>query len=182
METYKKLIAGKEDVALRMFALPEQYGSGTTFHVDVVYVKDSSIDYVQSMGFYNNYYDEKHQYKGVCVVGLWYEDSSDVHGYEVQISDNHSGGVTFDKATAMLSVLKTINRKMTKLDIELGHHETFAEYICRLAKVLKAKSFYKKSTKVGNNDITEYRVDDITQLKDSIEQMIAFNVKVPEAA
>lgn len=181
METYKKLIAGKEDVALRMFALPEQYGSGTTFHVDVVYVKDSSIDYVQSMGFYNNYYDEKHQYKGLSVVALSYAESPTPSGYEVQIESRGNEPVTLDRATCMLSVLKPINRKMAKLDLALGHHEDFAEYVCRVAKVLKAKSFYHKSTS-SLNDMTEYRVDDITQLKQAIEEMIAFNVKSAEAA
>lgn len=181
MDIYQKLKAGKETVAIRLFTLPEEYGSGTTIHADVVYVSDASVDYVKSMGFYNNYFDEKHQYKGLSVVALSYAESPTPSGYEVQIESRTNEPVTLDKATSMISVLKPINRKMAKLELALGHHEDFAEYVCRLAKVLRAKSFYHKSTS-SLSDITEYRVDDITQLKQAIEDMIAFNVKSSQAA
>jgi hypothetical protein len=181
MDIYQKIKAGKETVALRLFTLPEEYGTGTTIHADVVYVKDSNVNFVKSMGFYNNYFDEKHQYQGLSVVALSHADCPTPSGYEVHVEHRTSKAITLDKAASMLSVLKPINRKMTKLEVKLGHHEDFAEYVCRLATVLKAKSFYHKSTS-SLNDMTEYRVDDITQLKQAIEQMISFNVKITEAA
>lgn len=181
MEAYEQLQTGKETVALRLYTLPEEYGTGTTVHADVVYVKNAKIDYVQSMGFYNNYFDEKHQYKGLSVIAQCYGETPTPTGYELHIESSRNNSITLEKALSMVSVLKPINRKMSKLDLQLGHHEDFAEYVCRLAKVLKVKSFYHKSI-TSVNDTTEYRVDDVTQLKRAIEQMLEFNVKSSAAA
>ncbi|MFT5852266.1 MAG: hypothetical protein ACI87J_002242 [Colwellia sp.] len=176
MEALEKLQTGKEAVALRLYTLPEEYGTGITVHADVVYVKNAKIDYVQSMGFYNNYFDEKHQYKGLSVIALCYGEKPTPTGYELHIESSRNNSITLEKALSMVSVLKPINRKMSKLDLQLGPHENYAEYVHRIAIVLKVKSFYHKSIK-STNDFTEYRVDDITQLKQAIEQMLEFNVK-----
>lgn len=181
MEALEKLQTGKEAVALRLYTLPEEFGTGTTVHADVVYVKNAKLDYVQSMGFYNNYFDEKHQYKGLSVIAQCYGETPTPTGYELHIESNRNTSITLEKALSMVSVLKPINRKMSKLDLKLGHHEDFSEYVWRIAQVLKVKSFYHKSIKSAN-DITEYRVDDITQLKQAIEQMLEFNVKGSVAA
>jgi hypothetical protein len=74
METFEKIRVGKETVAFRLFAVPMQYTSGVTLHVDVVYVENEHKDYVQSMGFYNNYFTDKHQYKGLSIKANMYCD------------------------------------------------------------------------------------------------------------
>jgi hypothetical protein len=181
MDIIKQLQTGKETIALRLFAQPEQYGSGVTFHADIVYVKDASVNYVKSMGFYNNYFDEKHQYKGLTVSGHCYDNSLKPSCYEVHIENRSDKEVTLDKATQMVSVLRPINRKMVKLEIDKGHHGDFEEYVCRLAQVLKVKSFYHKSTSI-QNDLTEYRVDDVSKLKQGIKDMITFNIQGLAAA
>jgi hypothetical protein len=175
MDIYEKINAGKETVALRLYATPEKYGNGTIFHADVVYVAKEEVSYVESMGFYKNYFDEKNQYKGLNVKALSYPDFPKPSGYQVHIvSDTHEQ-VTLEVAKKMTSVLRPIERKLEKLNNELSQPDSFTEYLCRLAKVLKVKSFYHSST-TSVNDRTEYRVDDITKLRKAIDQMIEFNI------
>ena len=176
METLDKLSKGKETVALRLFAIPLQYSKGMTFHVDVVYVKDSEKQYVDSMGFYHNYYDEKHQYKGLSLTGTVYEYGSQPHGYQVGISTSANEQSTLERAKQMVRVLSPIERKLNKLSDELGQPDTFEDYVCRLAKVLNVKAYYHTSL-TSSSDRTEYRVDDIKSLKQTIANMIEFNTQ-----
>jgi hypothetical protein len=175
MDIFDKVQAGKEPVALRLYALSNNFLSGTELHVDVVYVKDATKDYVQSMGFYQNYHDEKNQYKNLKVKAHCFGEFPTPGLYEIHIDNSRDMASTLDNAMAMVKVLKPIVHKMNKIEMEQGHHLNFEEYICRLATVLKVKSFYHKSTK-SLNDSTEYRIDDITQLRAAIKDMIAFNV------
>lgn len=181
MDIFKKLETGKETVALRLYTQPEQYGTGTTIHVDVVYVKDENQQYGQSMGFYHNYYDEKHQYAGLSVTALSYPEHPNPSGYEIQVEARATTAITLDKAMEIAAVLKPINRKMVKLDDKIGQAANFSEYVSRFAKAINAKAFYHKST-TSKNDVTEYRVDNILDLKQAIDHMVAFNIQSHQAA
>jgi hypothetical protein len=181
MDTFEKIRVGKETVALRLFAVPLKYTSGITFHVDVVYVENINRNYVESMGFYNNYFTDKNQYKGLSVQGLMYSDELTPNQYEVHINTDRDVTVTLERAMDMVKTLKPIKRKLLKLDNELGEPESFDEYICRLAKVLKVKSFYHRSL-TSINDRTEYRNDNLSQLRNTIKSMIDAYIKTLSVA
>jgi hypothetical protein len=171
METFDKIRAGKETVALRLYTTPMKYTSGATFHVDVVYVENENKKHVESMGFYNNYFTDKHQYKGLSVKASMYCDDVIPHQYEVIIDAGRDSVVTIERATAMVKTLKPIKRKLLKLEDEHDQENSFEEYICRLAKVLKINAFYHNSL-TSKTDKTEYRNDDVTQLRQTIKSMV----------
>jgi hypothetical protein len=176
MESFEKIRVGKETVALRLFAVPLQYTCGVTFHVDVVFVENTNKNYVESMGFYNNYFTDKNQYKGLCVQGVMYSEDLSVNQYEVHINTDRESTVTLEMAKNMVKTLNPIKRKLMKLDNELGEPESFDEYICRLAKVLKVKSFYHPSL-TSQHDRTEYRNDNVSQLRNTMKSMIDGYIK-----
>lgn len=120
MTINEKILTGKETVALRLYTQPMQYSTGVTFHVDVVYVEDEQKQYVQSMGFYDNYFTDKHQYKGLSVKGIMYQDDTKPFQYEIHIETDRDTTVSIERATAMVKTLKPIQRKLLKLDNELG--------------------------------------------------------------
>jgi hypothetical protein len=181
METFEKIRVGKETVALRLFAMPMQYSSGVTFHVDVVYVENENKSYVQSMGFYNNYFSDKNQYKGLCVKATMHCDDVTPSQYEVHINTDRDTEVTIERAMAMVKTLKPIKRKLLKLDNQLGEPDNFEEYVCRLANVLNCRAFYHTSL-TSNTDRTEYRNGNISQLRQTLKSMIAANIKTLSVA
>lgn len=176
METFEKIHAGKEIVALRLFVIPMQYTSGVTFHVDVVYVEDEHKDYVQSMGFYQNYFTDKNQHKGLSIKANIYPDDMIPSQYEVHIDTDRDSAITMEKAMAMVKTLKPIKRKLLKLADQLGETDSFEEYVCRVATTLKVKAFYHTSL-TSNTDRTEYRNDNISQLRQTINIMVAAHIE-----
>jgi hypothetical protein len=181
METFEKIRVGKETVALRLFAVPMQYTSGVTLYVDVVYVENEHKDYVQSMGFYNNYFTDKHQYKGLSIKANMYCDDVTPSQYKVHIDTDRDAIVTIERAMAMVKTLKPIKHKLLKIDDELGQAESFEEYVCRLAKILKVKAFYHASLN-SKTDKTEYRNDNVSQLRQTIKSIIAANIETLSVA
>jgi hypothetical protein len=181
METFEKIRLGKETVALRLFAVPMQYSSGVTFHVNVVYVENEQKGYVESMGFYNNYFNDKNQYKGLSVQGTMFDDDVTPRQYEIHIDTDRDRLVTIERAMEMVKTLKPIKRKLLKLDDELGQADSFEEYVCRLAKVLKVKAFYHASL-TSQTDRTEYRNDNVSQLRQTLKGMIASHIKTLSVA
>jgi hypothetical protein len=181
METFDKMRVGKETVALRLFVVPMQYTSGATFHVDVVYVENERSAYVQSMGFYNNYFTDKHQYKGLSVKANMYCDDVVPSQYEVHIDADRDTTVTIERAAAMLKTLKPIKRKLLKLEDKIGQADSFEEYVCRLAQILNVSAFYHGSL-TSKSDRTEYRNNNINQLRDTIKSMVAANVETLSVA
>ena len=181
MEIFEKIESGKETVALRLYVVPMQFTPGVVFHVDVVYVADEQKDYVQSMGFYNNYFTDKNQYKGLCVKGSMFRDDVAPSQYQVHINTDRDNSVSLERAMGMVKTLKPINRKLLKLDEDLGQAESFDEYVCRLAKVLKVKAFYHPSL-TSKTDRTEYRNDNDSELRETIKSMIAANIETLSVA
>jgi|TARA_R110002060_G_scaffold9059_1_gene13496 hypothetical protein len=181
METFEKIRVGKETVAFRLYAVPMQYTSGVTLHVDVVYVENEHKDYVQSMGFYNNYFTDKHQYKGLSIKANMYCDDVTPSQYEVHIDTDRDAIVTIERAMSMVKTLKPIKHKLLKIADELGQVESFEEYVCRLAKILKVKAFYHASLN-SKTDKTEYRNDNVSQLRQTIKSIIAGNIETLSVA
>jgi hypothetical protein len=176
MESFEKIHVGKETVALRLFAIPMKYTSGTTFHVDVVYVEDEHKNNVQSMGFYRNYFTDKNQYKGLSIQANMFYDDMAPSQYEVYIDTDRNGAITMERAMAMVKTLKPIKRKLLKFADELGEADSFEEYVCRVAKALKVKAFYHSSL-ASSTDRTEYRNDNISQLRQTINIMVAAHIE-----
>lgn len=181
METFEKIRIGKETVAFRLYAIPMRYTSGVTFHVDVVYVENEQKNYVQSIGFYNNYFTDRNQYKGLCVKANMYCDDVTPSHYEIHVDTDRDSTVTIERAMAIVKTLKPIKRKLLKLADQFGQAESFEEYTCRLAKILKVKSFYHPSL-TSNSDRTEYRNDNVSQLRQTIKSMIAKNIETLSVA
>jgi hypothetical protein len=176
METFEKIRIGKERVALRLFVVPLKYISGVTFHVNVVYVDDVNKNHVQSMGFYSNYFTDKHQYKGLCVKAVMYANEITPTQYDIHIDTDRDSEVTIERAMAMVKTLKPIKRKLLEISQVEPQADTFEEYICHLAKILKVESFYHPST-TSKTDRTEYRNDNVLQLRDMIRSMIDANIE-----
>jgi hypothetical protein len=181
METFDKIRIGKETVALRLFVVPMQFSSGVTFQVDVVYVENERKDYVQSMGFYNNYFTDKNQYKGLSVKANMYCDDVVPSQYEVHIDAGRDTTVTIERAAAMVKTLKPIKRKLLKLEDKIGQADSLEEYVCRLALVLNVRAFYHGSL-TSKSDRTEYRNDNVKQLRDTIKSMVAANIETLSVA
>jgi hypothetical protein len=181
MKILEKINIGKETVALRLFVVPMQYSPGVTFHVNVVYVENEQKNYVESMGFYNNYYGDKNKYKGLSVQGNMFDDDVTPNQYEIHIDTDRDSLVTIEGAMEIVKTLKPIKRKLLKLDDELGQADSFDEYVCRLAKVLKVKAFYHASL-TSQTDRTEYRNDNVSQLRQTLKGMIASHIKTLSVA
>jgi len=181
MEIFEKMSLGKETVALRLYALPMEYTSGTVFHVDVVYVENEHKNYVESMGFYYNYFNDKNQYEGLSIKANMYSDDTVPSQFSLHIDTKRHNDITLERAMAMVKTLKPIQRKLLKLDGELGEAGSFEEYVCRIAKILKVKAFYHTSH-TSSTDRTEYRNDNACHLRQTIKGMIAHNTKMLSVA
>jgi hypothetical protein len=170
MPIERQLELGKERVAFRISNTKNNHGTHK-IAIDLVFVADESCKRGDSMGFYHNYFSEKHHFQGIEAVATMDSHYPDPYGWELCVDDRFNGSVSMGRAKEIVKNLGPINSKLEKLSSKEGHPDSFIEYAKRLARVLKVSAIYERLD--GNREYT--RNDNIVHLVDVLKQMIADN-------
>ena len=172
MDINEQLERGKETVAFRVSNQCADFSEYGHITLDVVYVKRDEGRYNDSIGFYDNYFDQKHQYKGLKVTCQMGKHSELPYAWKLCM-DDYSGldDVTLEKAEEIVKTLRPIHRKIKKISDTEGCVESFEEFVLRLVRVLNVKAFYAKY----GSDIQYKRNDNIGVLRDHLRSLIAEN-------
>lgn len=172
MDIYEQLINGKESIAFRVSNQCADFSEYGHITLDVVYVKSDEGRYNDSIGFYDNYFDQKHQYKGLKISCQMDKRSELPYAWRLYI-ENYIGwsDVTLERAEEMVQTLRPIHRKMKKISDTEGCVESFEEFVLRLVRVLNVKAFYAKY----GSDIQYKRNDNIGALRDHLRSLISEN-------
>lgn len=170
-ETLRKLIvAGKETVAVRLhndFRPNYEYA-----HITLQVVHVAKTGNYDTFGFYDNYYDDKHQYRGLQLSCQMDWRKNKAYGFHIGIKPN-SDLLSLDEAETSVKVLRNINRKMIKMIDNEGHTDDFAEYAMRFCRAINAKAFYHN---VNGNQAQSVN-HNIGLLRSEISQAIQANFK-----
>jgi hypothetical protein len=176
MNTQEQLKKGKEVVCFRVQNSTERgYGHIT---IGLVYYDPEASSQHQGMSFYDNYYNDKHKYRGITIKsqsgsGGLSSDNAEPYGYEIQLDTHHK--ITTSVAKEFLDAMRPIQRKLDKIiDIE-GHPQSYLEYVVRLVRVFGVKRFYHKNYD-RPNDLTEY-LSDVSYFRSYMEQLVDHNHK-----
>ena len=172
MDIYEKLQCGKETVAFRVsnqISASSHYGH---IVVDVVYVREENGFYNDSLGFYDNYHNQKHHYKGLTVRCQMDKHCEQPYRWNLVFDDNKDlSNLSLKKAEEIVKTLRPINKKLNKIMDAEGDVGSFEEFIARLGRVLNVKAFYGK---YGSN-IQYKRNDNIGVLRDHLRSLISDN-------
>ena len=162
------LVSGKETVAVRVLNSCQSNYDFANITLQVVHVaKTSNYD---SFGFYDNYFDHKHQYKGLQLIGQMSRNVEGVYGIDIGIS-NHGDIIKLEDAISAAKLLKTINRKLIKMAEVEGHHADFSEYAMRFCRAINAKAFYANY----NNNRQQSINHNIGMLRSHLTQVVSEN-------
>lgn len=172
MDINELLAKGKETVALRVLNEDRAGHNAAHIRVDVVYVQPDKGVYDASLGFYDNYYDQKHKYKGLTVSGQMTPEWELPYGYCLSIAAQGSA-IELSVAEQMVNTLKPLHRKMAKIAESEGDVYSFEEYIMRFARVINAKAFYTRDS----SNVQHKLNSNIGQLRSHIRHLIAVNQK-----
>lgn len=168
---YEALKTGKERVAFLLSgnALSEGSEFGTV-RVRLAFVKDSSELFNNSIGFYDNGYCDKHQYKDLELKASLSSYHSSTERPELVFSSNLSEKVySLQELECMTKTMRTITRKLNKIADQEGFTSDFEEMVIRLGRVLNVKSFYVQQ----ENGIQWKRNDSMADLRPAIKNKIA---------
>ena len=145
-ETLHKLLeSGKETVAVRVINDCRQNHEYAHITLQVVHVAKSGQ--YDTFGFYDNYYDQKNQYKGLMLTCQMDPSKNEPYAFHVGIRPDREM-ISQESAESAAKVLKSINRKMVKMSETEGHVKDFSEFAMRFCRAIKAKAFY---TNVNGN-------------------------------
>lgn len=167
MNIEEKLKSGKETVAFRIDNAVPSFSEYAHIVVDVVYVDDSAKSC--QLAFYNNYFSDKRQYKGLKVKAQMDGERELPYGWSLVIED-HDNEIDLEKAESMTKTLRPINRKLNKINEAEGYVETFEEFIIRLGRVLGVKAFFTKTEGLGYS-----KHSDMSRLRSRIRSYIREN-------
>lgn len=169
MDINEQLKHGKETIAFRVASHCNDISGYGHIVLDVVYVKSDAGRYNDSIGFYDNYYDQKHQYKGLKVTCQM--DKGIELPYSWRLIVDNCIYLSLGKAEEIVKTLRPIHRKMEKLCNAEGSVETFEEFVVRLVRVLNIKAFYARH----GNDSQYKRNDNIGELRGYLQYLISEN-------
>ena len=171
MDIRDQLARGKETVAFR--AMNDCQGNREYGHIyiDVVHVIPERGRYNDSIGFYDNYFDQKHQFKGLTISCQMDNQSELPYGWNISVKTDNSNGLDLSRAEEIVKTLRPINKKLIDICDKEGHVDTFEEYVIRLTRVLCIKSFYMKK----EGDIQFMRNDNIGGLRNYLRTLIKEN-------
>ncbi len=166
------LKCGKETIAFRVHHECADFSQFGHITLDLVYVKSEQGRNNSSIGFYDNYFDQKHKYKGLKVTCQMDGESELPYAWKLSV-DSYLGSqeVTLEKAERIIKTLRPIHRKMNKISDVEGDTNSFEEFIFRLVRVLNVKAFYGKY----GSDIQFKRNDNIGALREHLQALIAEN-------
>jgi hypothetical protein len=97
--------------------------------------------------------------------------TSGSYGWRVEFAQPYS--VNLERAAEMVKVLRSIDRGMDKLKAQFGYPDTFAEYVARVATVLKVRTFgWSVERNSGwSYDDGHYRFTDIDGLRAHLDKL-----------
>jgi hypothetical protein len=177
MNITDQLIKGKETIALRVINNCSTCNDFAHIEIDVVYVlpENSSSNetrWNESIGFYDNFYDQKHKYKGLSVTCQMDRNNENPYCWQLHI-DNSIGNdrITLERAEEMVKALRPIHRKLNKIAETEGHEKSYEEFVIRIVRALGVKAFY---TREENN--RQFKLNsDISDLKSHLRDCICKN-------
>ena len=146
MDIETQLLKGSEIVAFRVQNSCQQFQDYGHIVVDILYVKDQLKTY-DSMGFYDNYHSQKHQYKGLQVKAQMDKHNGAPYGYELTVNPMRDE-LTLQHAESMVKVLRPIKRKLEKISQMEGYPSDYMEFMMRLVRVLKVRAFYTRENNI----------------------------------
>lgn len=171
MDIYKQLEVGKETIAFRVSNACPAHSEFGHISLNVVYVKSDKGRYDDSIGFYENYFTEKHQYKGLSINCQMSRDKELPYGWEITVNARSSDGLTLTQAEDIVKTLRPINRKLRKISEKEGDVESFEEFVVRVGRVLGVKAFYGRY----ENNTQCQRNDNIGALRSYLRSLIKEN-------
>ncbi|MBD0788169.1 hypothetical protein HUO09_17580 [Vibrio sp. Y2-5] len=161
-----QLTLGKETTALRVSAIKNQSGF-VELMVDLLYVNFDKGNYHNSMGFYDNQY-HKNKYQHITLTAdIFHGDATDGRS-ELIINTRYLESIKLEDLEIYTHSLKSLNRKIERLNDNEGFTNTIGEDVARLAKVVKAKAFYFQP---GNN-LQYERNDSIQKIRSYVDDLI----------
>lgn len=168
MDIRKQLELGKETIALRITNRLDPGSDFAEILVKVVYADPEKGNTDDSIGFYNNYIAEKHQYKGLQVSCIIDSDPELSDRWKLAVN---TSVINLGEAEDIVKTLRPVERKLDRITATEGVAECFDEYISRLCRVLGAKAFYCQSP----NHSQYQRNDDIGDLREHLRYQIKQN-------
>jgi len=154
MDIDQQLERGKETVALRVTNDLNSNSDYATIIFQVVYVRPEQGAGNSSIGFYNNYYCEKHKYAGLTIKAHMSSEFAEPYGYKLVVSPL-SSSISLSKAAEIVKTLRPLQKKLTKIAEQEGEADSIEEYMARICRVLNVQAFYYKSK---NNGAFEYKL------------------------
>jgi hypothetical protein len=173
MDIYTKLQKGKETVAFRISNDCRMHCDYAHITLEVIFVKDETKEWNDSIGFYDNNYNDMHKYKGLQITCQMDRTNDKPYAFELTARlGNSEGAVNLQEAESLVKTLRPIQRKMNKIEEFEGSTDSFEVFILRLAKVLKVKAFYTKP----DNNLSYKRNDNINMLRNELQNLIRNNL------
>lgn len=140
MNIREKLQKGKETPAFRLFRVDGYYSDHCNIELQVCY-----LDEKNEPGFYNNYCDEKRQFKDVYVRCCLSRDFPAPYGFELAVTSHRK--MTLADAEKVVATLKPIQKKLDKIESLEGSPQSFEEYALRAVRVLEIGAYWPAPTK-----------------------------------
>lgn len=168
MDMENLLEEGKEVVALRVAPI-QPYSTCCEILVDIVYVKPGKGLWNESMGIYDNYPTDKHQFKNVTLSALILNADNTKGRADIDIRISSSDiKLSLDDISTYNKSLSSIQRKFNKLIEKEGYTQTFGEDCARFAKAVGAKAFYF----LPDGNRSYMRNDSIGELRMYVDSLI----------
>lgn len=171
MNIHELLERGKEDVALVLSNDCSDFSEYGHINLSVAYVIPGKGRYNDSIGYYNNYFSEKHKYKDLKISCQMDSRKEQPYAWELGISCLGSASFSLEDAEEMVKTLRPIKRKLLKMTDTEGSPDTFEEYVSRIVRALGVKAFYEKVD--GNLQFS--RCNEMSMLRSRIKALIKQN-------
>ena len=171
MNIDRQLELGKEEVALRIMRSVSSTREFAHIEIQVVYVDRSKGTGMESMGFYDNYFHQKHQYRRLFISCQMSADIDKPYAHHLTVNDGSK--LTLQQAEAAIKVLRPIHRKLDKLTAAHGTHQGFEGFVLRVAQALGVKSFYR----CDDRGCSVRLEDGISGLTDHISEVVGWSYR-----
>ncbi len=178
MNMNQKLKLGKETVAMMIKSEPlgsSDYGNVT---ISVVYVKEDG----KSIGYYDNYFDQKNKYKGLTYSCQVSRNIEVPYACRLFVDGCDFVEITLDVAKQAVKTMSPIQKKLDKIANIEGETVSFEDMACRLARVIGAKAFFYQPNR-DNSFHSIFSINtDMTQFKDAVLEEVKWCRPAEEAA
>lgn len=177
MDLSIQLSKGKERTAVRLVNNISPNSDYATIQLQAVYVRNIQDKSHTSIGWYDNYYQDKHKYKGLLIECIMDGKSDEPYDFKLGISRSVTGILSLDDAQNAVKSLKVIERKIENLSVLEGHYSSFEEYVMRFTRAINAKSYYVEAGQ-GSDYV---RFDTIGYLRNAVLDQVESNIRILKA-